>query len=129
MRRIACAAWPCFLLLANLEGVFGRPTVSRTLWDVVMGLLCSSPWVPSAVPAVLPSQERCPVSQPFCKMWCNYGSAEKQGQEKGGIYYSLQIVSFKLMANYFCVVFFLLFSRFNSSVGPLYSFCSFKLGM
>lgn len=120
-----CCMGCVFSSLPSWKWFFGGPAVSRALWNVVMRLLCSSPWVPSAVPAALPSQEMCPVSHPlpFCKMWHNDGSAEKQGQEKGGFHCSLHVMSFELGAGGFCVVFFfLVLSRFNSSVGSLIIF-------
>lgn len=129
MRRIACATWamfssPCQSGSGFLVGQLSAEHSGMWWWD------CCVP----APRCQVQSQQHCPgwrcvlwVSPvPLCKMWHNYGSTEKQGQEKGGIYHSLHIVSFELVANGFCVDFFLVLSRFNSSVGCLYSFCCFK---
>lgn len=131
MRRLECVAWAVCSSPCQAGSGFWQASCQQSTLKVVMRLLCSSPWVPSAVPAALPSQEMCPVSHPlpFCKMWHNYGSTEKQGQEKGGIYYSLHLVSFELVASGFCVGFFLVLSQCNSSVGSLYCFFSFQLGI
>lgn len=114
-----CYLGHIFFLFPICMYFFDRPTVKKHTIE------CSDTCVFQPVdgkPSALPSQEVCPVGQPtfqFCEMWCNYDSAEKQGQERDGIYYSLQIISFELTANGFCFFFSRLISRFNSFCSPL----------
>lgn len=119
-----------FFSLPIWKWFFGRPAVSRALWNVMMRLLCSSLEVPSAVPAALPSQEMCPVSQPTAllqnvtQLWLSRETGAREGWYLLFFTYSVLWA----VANGFCVDFFLVLSRFSSSVGSLYSFFSFKWG-
>lgn len=110
-----CYVAHVFSSLPVCKWFFGRPTVRQGTLECGDEIPVFQPLEVKCSPssAAQPGDVSCESAHClFCKTWHNYGSAEKQGQEKGGIYYSSHVVSFELVANGFCVV---LFSRVLSS--------------